>query len=75
MAKLLLIKQLIIKQKLINYLTNYSGVMFGWVEGTYPSGDTRVVIQFESYLNLLNYTHWTSLNDQYFSKVDTNDHH
>ena len=46
------------------------GVMFGWVEGTYPSDDTRIVLQFESYLNLLNYTQWTGLNDQYFAKVD-----
>ena len=45
------------------------GVMFGWVEGTYPSGDTRVVLKFESHYNLLNYTHWNTLNTLYFSQV------
>ena len=43
--------------------------MFGWVEGTYPSSDTRVVLKFESHYNLLNYTHWNTLNTLYFSQV------
>ena len=43
--------------------------MFGWVEGTYPSDDTTIVVKFEEYLNLRNYSKWNNLNTLYFSQV------
>ena len=43
--------------------------MFGWVEGTYPSDDTTIVVKFEEYLNLRNYSKWNDLNTLYFSQV------
>ena len=42
--------------------------MFGWVEGTYPSDDTTILLQFEEYLDLRNYTKWNNLNTLYFSQ-------
>ena len=45
--------------------------MFGWVEGTYPSDDTTIVVKFEEYLNLRNYSKWNNLNTLYFSQVTT----
>ena len=46
-----------------------AGIMFGWVEGTYPSDDTTIVVKFEEHLNLRNYSKWNSLNTLYFSQV------
>ena len=46
-----------------------AGIMFGWVEGTYPSDDTTIVVKFEEYLNLRNYSKWNNLNTLYFSQV------
>ena len=46
-----------------------AGIMFGWVEGTYPSDDTTILLQFEEYLDLRNYTKWNNLNTLYFSQV------
>ena len=45
------------------------GIMFGWVEGTYPSKDTRIGVKFETHLDMRNYTDWNKLNTLYFSQV------
>jgi len=50
------------------------GVMFAWVEGIYPSDNTRIALKFESHRNLLNYTHWSDLNTLYFSQVRSINH-
>ena len=47
------------------------GVMFGWVEGTYPSSNTRIVVKFQTHFNLMNYTHWNNINTLYFSQVSS----
>ena len=46
-----------------------AGIMFGWVEGSHPSPDTTIVVRFEDYLDLRNYTKWNNLNTLYFSQV------
>ena len=43
--------------------------MFAWVEGLYPSGNTRIVVKFESHINLVDYTKWNYLNTLYFSQA------
>lgn len=50
------------------------GVMFAWVEGLYPSGNTRIVVKFQSHINLVNYTKWNYLNTLYFSQIRSINH-
>ena len=50
------------------------GIMFGWVEGTYPSKDTRIAVKFESHLDMRNYTKWNQLNTLYFSQIKSINH-
>lgn len=50
------------------------GVMFGWVEGTYPSSNTRIVVKFQTHFNLMNYTHWNNINTLYFSQIRSINH-
>lgn len=45
------------------------GVMFAWVEGRPPSGNTRITISFQAHLDLLTYNHWGSLNILYFTQI------
>ena len=48
------------------------GVMFAWVEGIYPSGNTRIVVTFQTHVNLLDYNKWNYLNTLYFSQASRN---
>jgi len=51
-----------------------AGIMFGWVEGSHPSPDTTIVVRFEDYLDLRNYTKWNNLNTLYFSQIKRINH-